>query len=31
MAAEQLGWKVMWFDDMRPSESVSRIRSVLEL
>lgn len=29
MAAEQQGWRVMWFDDMRPSESVSRIRSAL--
>lgn len=31
MAAEQQGWRVMWFDDMRPAESVERIRSALEL
>lgn len=31
MAAEQLGWRVMWFDDMRPSDSVARVRSALEL
>ncbi len=31
MSAEQLGWRVMWFDDMRPAESVERIRSSLEL
>lgn len=31
MAAEQLGWRVLWFDDMRPSESVQRIKSALEL
>ena len=29
MAAEQQGWHVLWFDDMRPSESVARIRSAL--
>lgn len=31
MAASQLGWKVMWFDDFRPEESVSRARQALEL
>lgn len=31
MAAEQLGWRVLWFDDMRPAESVARIKSALEL
>lgn len=31
MAASQLGWKVLWFDDFRPEESVARIRSALEL
>jgi FMN phosphatase YigB (HAD superfamily) len=30
MAADQLGWHVLWFDDYEPSESVPRIRSVLE-
>jgi len=25
MAAERMGWKVMWFDDYRPEESVARI------
>lgn len=31
MAASQLGWRVMWFDDFKPTESVSRARSSLEL
>ena len=31
MAAGQQGWKVMWFDDFRPEESVARVRSSLEL
>lgn len=31
MAASQLGWKVLWFDDFRPEESVSRVRQALEL
>ena len=31
MAASQLGWKVLWFDDFRPEESVARIRQALEL
>ncbi len=31
MAASQLGWKVLWFDDFRPEESVSRARQALEL
>lgn len=30
MAAEKLGWHVMWFDDYRPSESVEHIRQALE-
>lgn len=30
MAAEHMGWKVMWFDDVRPEESVKRVRSALE-
>lgn len=30
MAAERLGWKVMWFDDYRPAESAARIRTTLE-
>lgn len=31
MAAEHMGWRVMWFDDYRPAESASKIRSALEL
>ncbi len=30
MAAERMGWHVLWFDDYRPSESVARIREILE-
>jgi len=30
MAAGQMGWKVMWFDDYRPEESVVRVRQALE-
>ncbi len=30
MAAEHKGWKVLWFDDYRPSESVRKIRESLE-
>jgi FMN phosphatase YigB (HAD superfamily)/DNA-binding Xre family transcriptional regulator len=30
MAAERLGWHVLWFDDYRPDESVKRIRSALK-
>lgn len=29
MAAERMGWKVLWFDDYRPEESVERVRSAL--
>ena len=29
MAAEKLGWHVMWFDDYRPAESVEHIRQAL--
>lgn len=31
MAAEKLGWHVMWFDDGRPRESIERLRTALEL
>lgn len=31
MAASQLGWKVLWFDDHRPEESAARARQALEL
>lgn len=31
MAAEKLGWHVMWFDDFRPEESADRVKSALEL
>lgn len=30
MAAEKAGWHVLWFDDYRPEESVTRIRTALE-
>lgn len=30
MSAEQHSWRVLWFDDMRPSDSVTKIRSALE-
>jgi len=30
MAAEKLGWHVSWFDDYNSTESVSRIRNLLE-
>jgi FMN phosphatase YigB (HAD superfamily)/DNA-binding XRE family transcriptional regulator len=29
MAAEKLGWRVLWFDDYRPNESEARIREML--
>lgn len=31
MAAERLGWHVLWFDDYRPDESAARIRTALEI
>jgi putative hydrolase of the HAD superfamily len=30
MAAEKHGWRVLWFDDYRPDESVVRIQTTLE-
>lgn len=30
MAAEKLGWRVLWFDDYRPDDSVARVRAALE-
>jgi FMN phosphatase YigB (HAD superfamily) len=30
MAAERLGWHVLWFDDSQPDESSARAREVLE-
>ena len=30
MAAEKLGWHVLWFDDYRPDESQARVRGALE-
>ena len=30
MAAEKLGWHVLWFDDYDPTESVPRIQAALE-
>lgn len=31
MAAERLGWHVLWFDDFRPKDSVERVKTALEL
>ena len=31
MAAEKLGWHVLWFDDLRPGESAEKVRTSLEL
>ncbi|MDB5163837.1 MAG: hypothetical protein JWS12_455 [Candidatus Saccharibacteria bacterium] len=30
MAAEHLGWHVLWFDDFNPAASIERIRTALE-
>lgn len=30
MAAEKMGWKVLWFDDFRPEQSAARVRQALE-
>jgi transcriptional regulator with XRE-family HTH domain len=30
MAAEKMGWHVLWFDDYRPEESAERVRAALE-
>lgn len=30
MAAEKQGWRVLWFDDYRPEESIIRIKDALE-
>ena len=29
MAAERLGWHVLWFDDYRPGEGATRVREAL--
>ncbi|MES2971736.1 MAG: HAD-IA family hydrolase [Patescibacteria group bacterium] len=31
MAAEKLGWHVLWFDDYRPEESAARVKNALEI
>ncbi|HSX46809.1 MAG TPA: HAD-IA family hydrolase [Patescibacteria group bacterium] len=31
MAAEKMGWHVLWFDDYRPEESAARVKDSLEL
>jgi putative hydrolase of the HAD superfamily len=31
MAAERLGWHILWFDDYRPEESTARVRDALTL
>jgi FMN phosphatase YigB (HAD superfamily) len=30
MAAEQMGWHVLWFDDYRPGETETQIKQTLE-
>ena len=30
MAGEKMGWRVLWFDDYRPEESVARVKSALD-
>ncbi len=30
MAAEKMGWHVLWFDDYRPAESAAHVRQALE-
>jgi FMN phosphatase YigB (HAD superfamily)/DNA-binding XRE family transcriptional regulator len=30
MAAQHAGWHVLWFDDFRPSESITKIKQILE-
>ena len=30
MAAEQAGWRVMWFDDARPEEATDRVREAIQ-
>ena len=30
MGAERMGWKVLWFDDYRPTDSAERVKQVLE-
>lgn len=30
MAAERMGWRVLWFDDYRPDESAARVRASIE-
>lgn len=30
IAAQRLGWRVMWFDDYRPADSVERLKQALE-
>ena len=31
MAAGRFGWRVLWFDDYRPEESVQRVSAALKL
>jgi FMN phosphatase YigB (HAD superfamily)/DNA-binding XRE family transcriptional regulator len=31
MAAERMGWHVLWFDDYRPDESVAHVKDALEI
>lgn len=31
MAAEKMGWHTLWFDDFRPTDSIDRIKELLEV
>ena len=31
MAAEKMGWHTLWFDDFRPSESIDKLKELLEI
>lgn len=31
IAAERLGWRVLWFDDYRPGDSVKRLKQALQM
>jgi FMN phosphatase YigB (HAD superfamily)/DNA-binding XRE family transcriptional regulator len=31
MAAEKMGWHTLWFDDFRPTESIDKVKELLEI
>lgn len=31
MAAEKMGWRTLWFDDFRPTESIDKLKELLEV